>query len=540
MAESKYKIEVGTSSIRIHNYELEDCRTLEKNFEVWDPIYYRSFFFGMSYNKETKTLYLPRGIDLYYVQEKLKVPTNELIFLEPNEYDTFENVGLLYKPRNDLQKQALRFMLSEGEYKRNRNYSMLLISSTTGFGKSYCSIFTICHTRIKSIVITYAITILQQWADYIFKYTNMQKDDVFLIQGAGSINMLLKERSKYCNAKVYLVSHSTLRDYANQYGWDQIDLLFKKLRVGNCFIDEAHREYGNICDICAHINVYKTYFVTATPNRSNPIEDKIYQLSMKNVPKISLYNPDIDRHINYLAIKFSSCPTATEKSDMWNAYGIDKNKYIMYLVKNPNFYKVLRVVMDMALKANGPVLFYIDINEAILIVYRWIAENYPEFAGDIGIYSGLVSGKDKYEEKSKRLILSTLKSAGAAEQIDGLKMAVILAAPFKSSVTAVQAAGRLRDPNTWFIELIDLSFNQLKKFYYAKLPTYHERMLSIKDVNINKENLEIKAADIEYKRENYILRRCPLKHVDSRFGIGNIELLHFYENGEKINLIKQY
>ena len=110
---------------------------------------------------------------------------------------------------------------------------MLLVSSTTGFGKSYCSIFTICHTRRKSIVVTYSLTILEQWKGYVLKYTNIKDKDIYLIKGSDSINMLLTERTKHINAKIYLVSHATLRDYANQYGWDKIDKLFKIIKVGN-------------------------------------------------------------------------------------------------------------------------------------------------------------------------------------------------------------------------------------------------------------------------------------------------------------------
>lgn len=516
---SKYTIEVGTSSIRVLNYEWGDSERLERQFSVWDMITHKYNYFAISYDEEKKILYLPRGIDLYYVQGCLKVNTEDLIYLKPYNYEVFDNIGMRYKPRDDNQRKALKFMLGLDEYKRNNDYSMLLIAGTTGFGKSYCSIFTICYTKIKSIVITYALTILEQWANYIFQYTNMKKDDVYLIKGADSINMLLQEKTKYTKAKIYLVSHATLQDYASSYGWDKIGNLFETIKVGQCFIDEAHRNFDNICKINAHVNVYKTYFITATPNRSSERENKIYQLAIKNIPAISLYNPDKDKHTNYIAIKWSSCPSPQQKSNMFNVYGLDRHKYIDYVVRQPNFYKILRVIMNMVIKAKGPVLFYIDTNAAILIVYKWISENYPMFAGDIGIYSGLVSSDEKYKEKlNKRIILSTTNSSGAAEQIDGLKMAIVLAAPFKSTVTAMQAAGRLRDPNTYFIELIDLSFQTIKKFYYYKLPTYHERMLTVQDVNFNQNSLDTKAEDLKIIH-NEMARCTPFYSIDTRFGV---------------------
>jgi hypothetical protein len=151
-------------------------------------------------------------------------------------------------------------------------------------------------------------------------------------------------------------------------------------------------------------------------------------------------------------------------------------------------------------------------------VYQWLNENYPEFAGEIGVFSGLVNQEDKVQEKKKRIILSTMKSAGAAEQIDGLKMAVVLAAPFKSTVTAIQAAGRLRDRDTYFVELIDLSFQSIKKYYYYKLSTYNKYMLSVSDVNMRDDDLDTKSYDCMMRREKTMLA-IPLRPVDRRFEV---------------------
>jgi MoaA/NifB/PqqE/SkfB family radical SAM enzyme len=190
------------------------------------------------------------------------------------------------------------------------------------------------------------------------------------------------------------------------------------------------------------------------------------------------------------------------------------------------------------MKANGPCIFYIDTNNAIQIVYKWLCENYPEFAGDIGIFSGLVDNDNKVLEKNKRLILTTMKSGSTGEHIDHLKMAFVVAAPFKSTVTAIQCAGRLRDANTYFIELVDLSFQTLKRFYYYKLPTYNERMLTVQDVNFSNYKLEEKASDLEYEM---MVRNCkvPIKPIDPRFGV-MINPIRQYEEGELINPIKQF
>ena len=51
-------------------------------------------------------------------------------------------------------------------------------------------------------------------------------------------------------------------------------------------------------------------------------ENKIYQLSIKNFPKLELYDAKIDKHINYIAIKYTSRPTPKQKSEMYNLQGM--------------------------------------------------------------------------------------------------------------------------------------------------------------------------------------------------------------------------
>ena len=116
-------------------------------------------------------------------------------------------------------------------------------------------------------------------------------------------------------------------------------------------------------------------------------------------------------------------------------------------------------------------------------------------------------------------------------------MAVVLAAPFKSTVTAIQCAGRLRDSGTYFIELVDLSFQSLAKFYYHKLPTYNQYMLSVTDYNFSRQKLNEKAEDLEYQQTSRN-SKVPIRAVDERFGIGIFPLI-LYTDDEADELLKK-
>lgn len=502
------------SCIIINDYNLYDCPELERNFMVYDPMTHAYNKFGMWYDDELKRLYIPRGLDIWKIKQYLKL--NVVHKEKPNEYLTFDNVMLKYQPRDEQQKEALRFMIGVNEYQNNATEPQISVNLNTGKGKTYCSIATICYMMVKSIIITASVTLLKQWKENILEYTNLNDNDIFRIEGSQTLNMIIMEKSnKAKNAKIFLCTHATLRSFGETYGWNKLNDVFIKLGIGIKIYDEAHTNYDNMLMVDFFTNVAKTYYVTATPARSDFNENRIYQLSMKNVPGIDLFDEVNDPHTNYIAIKWNSKPTAQQISMCRNSYGLDRNKYINYVTKQQSFYNMMRIIMDLVIKSDGITLMYIGTNEGILRVYKWIGDNYPEFIGDIGIFTSLVDANVKYKEKQKKMLLSTTKSAGLGEHIEGLKMTIVLAEPFKSDVIARQTLGRTRDNNTVYIELVDLGFKKTRSFYYSKLPIFDKYAASVSDTTIDQYELINRSQQLEMSRKKVAESAIYLR--DERF-----------------------
>lgn len=510
------RIKVGNSQIIIENYNLGECQSLERNFQVWNQTYHRYEILGMYYDKENRRLYLPRGIDIYKIKGYLNEKYHDVI--EPNAYKNIDTILMKCPPRDELQKVALRFACGVNEYEDNYDKSQLCLSLQTGKGKTYVSIATASFLKIKSIVITHSNTLLNQWKDNILEYTSLNKDDILFINGSQMMNMILNNKSQKAEkAKIFMCTHATIRSFADTYGWNKLNKVFENLGIGIKFIDEAHKNFNNMLMIDFFTNVYKTYYVTATPQRSDWKENRIYQLSLKNVPNIDLFNEDEDPHTSYLAIKWNSRPNAMQISSCHNSYGLDRNKYVDYVTQQPNFFKIMTIVMDMVIKCNGRVLMYIGTNEGILRVYKWIGENYPEFLGSVGIFTSLVSKEEKLgRERPKKLLLSTTKSAGEGEDIKGLKMTILVAEPFKSEVLARQTLGRTRDRNTMYIELVDMGFSQIKKFYYYKLSIFNKYATDTSDTIIDQYELDRRFENINRERAKKI-SLSPFYFRDERF-----------------------
>lgn len=516
---SESKIVVTNSAIIINNYEMGDCAQIESCFKVFDPTTHSYYYMGIYYDRDAKKLYLPRGIDIWYVENLFGEDAN-ILTNAYDKYHVYEDAMIKYLPRDEIQKEALRFMLGKDNYYKNQYKSQLSVNLGTGKGKTYVSIAMLMYTGIRGIVIASSTDWLRQWKDRTVEYSDINQKDIYIISGSSNISRLFRMTdSQLDRYKLFLVTHDSLRNYGNTYGWNKIGELFKKLKIGIKIFDEAHLDFNNICMIDFFTNTYKTYYLTATPGKSNERENQIYQTSFKNVPSITLFNEDTDPHTSYIAIFFNSRPSVAQISGCKNnKYGMDRNKYTDYVVHQEEFYKLVYVLMDLTWKLapnnSDKILIYIGTNKAISYFKSWIIENMPELSDSIGIYTSVVSAEEKREALNKRIILSTTKSAGAALDVPGLKITIDLAEPYKSEIIAKQSLGRTRADQTYYIDIIDIGFEQCRKFYYKKIPIFEKCAKDCSVIKLSKNELDTRYKTILSDRkyaEQLIMQRSKLE-----------------------------
>lgn len=496
------KITLKQTSIVISDYTPGDCQKLENYFTLYDPVTHSQYIKGMIYDPDSKVLTLPRGLDVYLLETMF----NETAHIDYNndEYSTTEPIMIKKLPRNDSQKETLRFILGEGEYRHNKYKAQLCVNNNTGSGKTYVAAATIAYTLLRSIMISSTKGIINQWLDRLEDYTDMTKSDICIIEGSGTIFRLLKtDPSRY---KMYLVTHATLQSYGSTYGWDKVGELFKHLQIGLKIYDEYHLNFDNMVMVDGYTNTYKTLYLSATPARSSEGENTIYQYCFKNIPSIDLFDPEKDPHTDYLALIYSSEPTPLEISDCKNQYGLDRNKYTNYVLNKDNFHLILHYVIRIIKNTLGKCLVYIGTNNAILFVKEWIEYNYPELRTKIGVYTSITT-EDKESQLDKKIILSTTKSCGAAMDIYGLKVTIILDEPFKSEVLARQVLGRTRDDNTKCIEVVDRGFKQCTNYYHYKQPVMQKYAKNCYEIKIKTNDLQ---STVETWLEEYKSLKQPL------------------------------
>lgn len=505
------KIVVYRTHIEINDYELGSNRYLEKKFSIWNKLYHRLEPKGMFYDAQNRKLMIPRGSDIMALEHDYGVEA--VVDYTVDRYRSIAPVGLKYAPRDQDQIEAIKFMLGMDKYYHNQNKSMLSLNLSTGKGKSYCAIATIAYLGIVPIIITDTSGCLDQWENYFQEYTDIKANEIYRISGTPSIMKLYnRDISRY---KVFLAPHATIKSYCDNVGWDKLHELFEYLGVGLKFYDEAHLDFDNMAMIDFYTNTYCSYYLTATPARSNFEENTIFQIYFNGVPCIDLFHEDIDPHTAYVGLKYNSCPTPYDISECRNAYGLDRNKYTDYVVRQPNFQNMLHILIGKAMSKPGKCLWYIGTNSAIQYVRDWIYDNYPELVGQVGIYTSLTPREIRKEQLDKKIILSTTKSAGAAMDIQGLVETANLAEPFKSRVLAQQTFGRTRAKDTVYKELVDLGFQQTKAFYNFKRPVFMKYATDCREVILRNDELQARGQQIVNDRQ-YL--RCPVYFDDDREG----------------------
>lgn len=501
-----YKIMVYSTCIIINNYNWGENPNLENSFRIWDPVTHTSNYKAIVYDKDSKTLILPKGIDLSYIENifntKAYITNSPLSSSDINHMQSYsERILLKYAPKDDKQREAMKFLIGQDKYYYTKGSSQLFLALNTGAGKTYLGIAYIAYMNLPTVIITASVEWLKQWKARIIEHTNIQPKNVKFIHGSSEINNILNnpDNERY-KGQIYLLTHATILSYANTNGWDSIGKLFKILNIGIKIFDEAHLNFDNMYLIDFNTNIYRTLYLSATPGRGEEKENEIFSLYFKNVPRITLFDPEEDPRTNYIAIRYKSGLTAQELSSCINLRGFNKMIYCDKIIYKENFDHLMRILMNMISCIPGKKLIFMATNNAISFMYEWIESNYPEYHNCVGIYTSL--NKDKMSALQYPLILTTSKSAGAALDVDGgISCSIQLAEPTKTEFQNRQRLGRTRGRNTFYIDIIDDDCAVSKKYYIANLPMFETYALSIKEIRFNNKELKAQSFNIMKKRE---------------------------------------
>ena len=469
-------IKAKHTSIIIPNYNLGDSIQLEHSLSVWNESYYKYDNKGFYYNKDTKELLLPRGLDLGYLEKIFNL--NVDIDFKPDPYEIV-SYRLKVEPRDDIQRKSICFLIGEDEFSYTKKYSQLALNLQTGEGKSFCVIAALSFMRTKAIIFTHVNALKKQWIKEIKKFTDVTDSFICnIISGNVIKNILKTDKLPY---KIYLVNHRTINNFGEKHGWEKITELFQKIKVGVKVYDEAHFEFDNIIKTDLHTNTKKTIYLTANFERSNFKENKLFNLCFKNIAKYGTETRHERRkHIVYLGLLFNSKPDIVNQASIKKRHGFDKNTYIDYQIKKGKIFDVLFYIMYYFHDKEGKMLVLSSKIESTEIISDYLKKEFPEKT--IGVFNSTISEIDKVKALECDIISSTPKSLGTGLDIPDLRF-IIMTEPYSSSITANQTSGRLRELSpeiyTFFIELVDTGFNKVHSMYKSRMKIFKQKCVKL-------------------------------------------------------------
>lgn len=443
----------------IHDYELGSIPRLENDMSVWDKNLYlpRTMHYDPKYyyDEENCILYIPRGYNLMKMESL--VGKSAVIKNECSNRDKV-SFSVTAPPKNDAQKEGVRFLTGMGEYKKLRKESQLILSLPTGTGKTYCAISACSILETRVMVVVGTDDLRKQWAAQILKFTNLSSSSIYMINGTKSIDRLCNMKRRQFEEYVFFITtHSSLRAYVKNNGFGSLDALLDKFGIGVKIIDEAHLQYLNTMFVDYSTNVWKTFYLTATFSQSTENVDEMFQKAFNSVYKLKL-QPTSRKHVIWWRVKFSSRSNAIEKTFIKNSRGFNRYNYIEYEmdkgVLRDVFEKLIRLFIE-KMKLEGKILVLSAKQESCEYYRSVLKEIYPEYSSCVHYTGNKVDDFTQYG-----VIFATSGMLGTGQDIADLR-AIINLEPISSKRNTVQIVGRLReyseDKDTYYVEPIDIS-----------------------------------------------------------------------------------
>lgn len=457
---------------------IERNSVIENSYNVYDKITHSYIFQAFIKDEINNRLIIPTGFTPKYL---LGMYNNYNIVDKRKQYEDYMNanktnnkIKLKYDCRNELQKSAISF-LNKKDLKTKYRPMQRFLCLKTGEGKTFCAIKYIVDNKERPIIFVDQYSLAEQWKNRIQEYTDTNEDEIFYISGYKSVEKLLKMSTEnILKIKFFLCCYKTLNNsLKNKNSSEDISRLFNAIKITIKIFDEAHVEYMSIFKIDMISNL-RSIYLSATPQRSDKNENKVYQNIFKQVERFTSNEekPQENYH-NILMYGWNSNPSIMEQSNCETKYGFSMARYCSYLEDNKydlfeeTMYNILfNTVLANRKKKKTAILF------GTLTLLEKFYNNLIKYC-DTNKYKLTVNSFTGKTDKDKMInildetdiLLTTDKSFSKGIDVKNLQV-VVNTVPFTSESKLIQTIGRLRRlPNkeVTFIDINDLGFKSIKR-----------------------------------------------------------------------------
>lgn len=469
-------IEVKNSSIIIRNKSLhclpKSYSKLVNEFSVYDEVAHtRDTYIPLDIGDD---IYLPATISINTISGIY--PDKKVVYNDRSPDPEKIDISMINEPRPN-QIDAIYFLTSI----ETSDFRHRMVVANTGIGKTYCTINAISQIGVKAIIIVDRDILLEQWINQFCEHSTITRDDIFVISGAKSL-----EDIKTTNFKIAIAQHKTLT-MAIKKDPNILNEIIIETGIGIRVFDEVHKNFISTCNNLSLCNVLYNFYLTATPNRSDWRESKLWHKVFDSVPKY--VGVEQQPHVKTIMLNYNTQPTYGMVAHCTTKYGFSDKRYAAYLLnhKFSVFYKSLRIILDSfkIIESGKKTAIILPLIDLINKTYECLTDDY---CIDIGVLTSEIKNKKKRQEAmDKQIFIATESMFGTGMDVSDLEI-VINYSPFASKVTTEQLIGRLRNNAGYehiLYDVTDIGFDKCTAHMRTRKSIYNKKSAEVIVVSAN-------------------------------------------------------
>lgn len=397
--------------------------------------------------------------------------------------------------------EARDYQIPMVDYMANPQQTIKVTNLQTGKGKTAVSLMAMVRMGLRT-VIQLRGGYVSRWIDDLEGLFTYKKGDILVIRGRDAllslINMALADD---LDAKVIIITNKTLYKFFEEFEKNPLDNyygcrpeeLYGLLKAGLRIVDEVHEDYHLSFRTDIYCNIQSSIHLSATLDTEDPFRRRMYDIAL---PQDCWYKGvEYDKYILSYALFYSASPEAMQKLRL-SERGQDSYSHGAYEKSILKYKEIKQVYLE---ACTYPVQrFYIEDNwqggqKCIVFCYlvefcEVLRDHYRKLYPDLTVEE-YVAETDADVLKTADIIVSTIKSAGTAQDIPDLKVAVLTQAVRKKEAN-IQTLGRLRKLKRWpdvtpvFIYLNNTAIETHMKYHEAKKEIFHGKVLAQRSEHI--------------------------------------------------------
>ena len=467
-------IVIRRGHIAVTNYHIGDNPGFEKSLSVWNEMYWRYEVVGFYYVKELKEIRVNRSYNLWLLARFFpRIPVK----VDPDVYDADQiDVKLLTSPRDDVQKLCIAFIAAQAQYEDTINATQKFIQLPPGSGKTYSICSATCFYKARTVVIMPLSVLVEQWIDSYTTFTNIKKEEILYVKGSKKCEEI--RQGLHQDKKVFLFLVDTITSYHERYGSLKTMEMFENTHAFLLGVDECHLDLRALSIILAMQNFGLTIFLTASPDRTNPKESKIYKNLFHDLP---VFGGDVlhkdEKYLNVIVKEYRYRPSPEAMQRMNTKMGLNGKAYETELIHATEYERK-------------------DFEDAFIVMLKWINERIlkrhrvlvlcstiegTEYLAnlckkvfdkdEVASYYGTMKKEAKKTALTKRIICATSSSCGTGFDMPGMVCCFNIMT-YSSNVSAIQLSGRVRKPKDGspaiYCEFVNCAYYKCMNQYKAR------------------------------------------------------------------------